>query len=414
MKQTIMEHIDDPVFLEQLYRKDKQNFVSAFSEIPDDFAADLVRFWKLRLAPECESEVNLFLNRDLWVVIALSLFTGILVKLPNLFSGIQADTFYARNLAMIVFNGIILFTFWQYRLFEWKKLLVYGLSVLIVALFVNLLPLASGDSIILALMHLPLLMWGLWGLVFIRFDHHAMDQRIGFIRFNGELLIMTGLILIAGAILAALTLGLFSAIDVSIEEFYLEYVVVFGSVAAPIISFYLIQLYPTITSRIAPVIARIFTPLVVITLTIYLISLIAAQSKILEDRGLLLLFNIMLLAVMAIIVFSISQLDKSKDRNVNILILFLLAGMAIIVNGIALTAIITRLTHGFTPNRTVVLGSNLLIFINLILIARNLFRAYFHINQLDSVEKTIAQYLPVYLAWTLFVIFALPFIFGMK
>jgi hypothetical protein len=123
---------------------------------------------------------------------------------------------------------------------------------------------------------------------------------------------MTGLILIAGIIFSGVTIGLFSVIDIGIKNFYMENIALTGVASAPIVSFYLIRLYPDITSKIAPVIARVFTPLVLVTLIIYLVSLIFSESKILEDRELLLLFNVMLLAVMGIIVFSVSELNKSR------------------------------------------------------------------------------------------------------
>jgi len=238
-----------------------------------------------------------------------------------------------------------------------------------------------------------------------------MSKRIEFIRFNGEFIIMTGLVLAAGALLTFVTIGLFSVIRVDIEKFYTDYVVVFGGVAAPIVSAYLIKKYPNMSSKIAPVIARVFTPLVFITLIIYLVSLIFSKSKIFEDRDLLLILNIALVCIMAIIVFSVSELDKTKDRNANVLILFLLSVVAIIINMIALTAIISRITGGFTPNRTVVLGSNILIFINLILMARSLFQSYYHANNLQSVERVLAQYLSIYFGWTIIVIYVLPFVF---
>jgi len=93
------------------------------------------------------------------------------------------------------------------------------------------------------------------------------------------------------------------------------------------------------------------------------------------------------------------------------MILFLLSVVAIIINMIALTAIISRITGGFTPNRTVVLGSNILIFINLILMARSLFQSYYHANNLQSVERVLAQYLSIYFGWTIIVIYVLPFVF---
>jgi hypothetical protein len=414
MKLQIIENINNPDELEKLYRQNKQDFSKSFAEIPDNYNSDLVNFWKIRLALETENEFKGFVKSDLLVVIVLSLVTGFLAKLPAIFSQINNENFYIRDLAIIVFNGIILYTFWQYRIVDIKRVLIYGLITFILLLFVNLLPYQRSDSVNLVFIHAPLFLWCIFGLSFVSFDYKNTAKRIEFIRFNGELLIMTGLILIAGGLLTVITLGLFTAIKMNIRKFYIDYVGIIGGVASPIVSYYLIRLYPKITSRIAPVIARVFTPLVLITLVLYLISLIFSDGKILEDRDLLMVFNFMLLAVMAIIVFSVSELDKSKERNINVLILFALAVLALITNSIALVAIITRVANGLTPNRTVVLVSNILIFVNLILIAKNLFLSYLKSNQLDSVENTVAKYLTIYFVWTIIVIFVLPFVFWFK
>jgi hypothetical protein len=412
MKQLIIENIDNSENLEKLYRDNKSDFGKSFAEISDDFDSELVKFWKVRLASETQIEPAGFMKLDLIIVVVLSLITGLLAKLPTIFPVINEDFFYSRDAAIIVFNGIILFVFWQNKIFQLKKILIYSATVIVLLLFVNLLPNQDSDSLLLVFIHTPLFLWCLFGLAYISFDFNNTAKRIEFIRFNGELLIMTGLILIAGGLLTAITVGLFSVIKYEVSEFYMEFIVIFGGVAAPIVSFYLIKLYPNITSKIAPVIARVFTPLVLITLIIYLISLIFSEAKILDDRDLLIVFNALLLVVMAIIVFSVTELEKAKAKNNNVLILFLLAVLTIVINTIALVAIISRVSNGFTPNRTVVLFSNILIFINLILITRDLFRAYFKAEKLDVVEATVAKYLTVYAVYTIFVIFILPFIFN--
>ena len=414
MKEEILRSTDDPEQLEKLYRLNKKSFSNAIAGIPGDNDSDLIRFWKIRLGHEKEIKRARFSRPDLTVVILLSIFTGLLVKIPAFFPNINEEFFYTRNLAIIVFNGIIFYTFWQNRIFDIRRILVYGSIVLILTLFINLLPYTESDSVMLSLIHSPLLLWCLFGLSFISFDYKNTDKRIDFIRFNGEFITMTGLILIAGFLFSGVTIGLFSVTDMDIENFYFENIALTGGAAIPIVAFYLIRLYPDITSRIAPVIARVFTPLVLITLVIYLGSVIFSESRILEDRDLLLLFNVMLLAVMGIIVFSVAELDKSRERDINVLILFLLAILAIVVNLIALIAIITRVADGLTPNRTVVLVSNILIFFNLILISKNLFISYFKRNHLESVEQTVARYLTIYAAWTVIVIFILPFVFGLE
>ncbi len=414
IKEEILSNIDDPEQLEKLYRHDKQNFIKAIAGITDDHDSDLIRFWKIRLGHEKEIKRALLSKTDLTIVILLSIFSGLMVKIPDFFSQINKEFFYTKNLAIIVFNGTILYTFWRNRIFDIRRILIYGSFTVILTLFVNFLPNTESDSIMLSLIHAPLLMWCLFGLSFVSFDYKNMGKRIEFIRFNGELITMTGLILIAGGLFSAVTIGLFSVIDLYIENFYFKNIALTGGVAAPIVSFYLIRLYPDITNKIAPVIARVFAPLVLVTLAVYLGSLIFSESRILADRELLLLFNVMLLAVMGIIVFSVSELDKTRERDINVLILFLLAMLAIVVDLIALIAIISRVAEGLTPNRSVVLISNILIFFNLILIVKNLYTSYFKSNQVESVEQTVARYLTIYAVWTVIVIFILPFVFGME
>lgn len=414
MKNRIIENIDNPEILEQLYRENKQDFCTSFADISDDYDSDLVKFWRIRLASESKNDKNQFSKKNLVVVILLSLIGGFLAKIPTIFPQINPDIFYTRNLPIIVFNGIILYTFWQNQYFKKINLLVYGLALLILTLFVNLLPNTNGDTITLSLIHSPLLLWCFFCLAFTSFNYNSISKKIEFIRFNGELIIMTGLILIAGGLLTAVTIGLFSVIKIDIENFYFEYVVITGVVAAPIVSTYLVRLYPNLTSKISPVIARVFTPLVLITLAVYLVTLLFSDIKIFQDRDLLMLFNVMLIAVLAIIVFSVSELDKFKARDVNVLLLFLLAALAIVINSIALVAIVSRVLYGLTPNRLVVLVFNLIVFVNLLHIAVNLYKSYFNTTSIETVEHTVAKYLNVYAIYSIIIVFILPFIFGFK
>jgi hypothetical protein len=123
----------------------------------------------------------------------------------------------------------------------------------------------------------------------------------------------------------------------------------------------------------------------------------------------------MLIGVMAIIVFSVSGTNMIIKQKFSEIVLFILSIVTLIINLIALSAIFYRLGHyGLTPNRLAILGSNILIFVNLILIAIDLFKISFRNSETDKVGFTISKYLPVYLVWTLIVVFLFPVIFGMK
>ena len=118
---------------------------------------------------------------------------------------------------------------------------------------------------------------------------------------------------------------------------------------------------------------------------------------------------------MAIIIFSVSEMTANRKYRFSEITLFALSVIALIIDLVALSAILYRLGEfGFTPNRTAVLGSNLLISGNLFLIMIDLYRVNFSGRDIKQVELTIARYLPVYALWTVFVVFGLPWIFGLK
>lgn len=413
MKQQIIDRINDPDELEALYRQDPRNFEKTFAEI-GDYDSPLIRFWQLRLSPDRPAAKTGLELHDLFQVLTIALFTAILVMIPAIFTGVNREFFYLRDIAFIAFNGLIIYSFRLNKITAINKWALYGGILIITGLYINLLPTGTSDSIILAQLHVPLMLWCFFGLTFVQLDYRSLAGRMNFIRFSGELVIMTGLILLAGGVLTVVTMGLFSVIGMSIEQIYADFIAVPGAVAAPVIAWYLIRTYPGITSKIAPVIARVFTPVVLITLTVYLVSLLFSKNSILENREMLIVFNVMLLGVLTLIIFSVSEITREATGKNTLMILLLLSAIAIIINSIALAAIVTRVLDGLTPNRTVVLITNILVFINLILITVKLYQARFKDASPEIIEKSVAKYLTVYAAWTVIAIFIVPVVFGFR
>jgi hypothetical protein len=118
---------------------------------------------------------------------------------------------------------------------------------------------------------------------------------------------------------------------------------------------------------------------------------------------------------MAIILFSITEATKKENNKISLLFLFSLSILTIITNGIALSAIGFRIfEYGITPNRLAVLGSNLLIFINLIWITHQLLQSIKKKKDAENIEQAIAFFLPIYGLWTAIVVFIIPLLFGFK
>ncbi|HMP87374.1 MAG TPA: DUF4153 domain-containing protein, partial [Lacibacter sp.] len=240
-------------------------------------------------------------------------------------------------------------------------------------------------------------------------------RRTAYLRFNGDLLIMGVLLGLAGLLFTGLTMGLFSLVGIRIEEFYARYIAVWGLAALPLVATFLVHNNPQLVNRISPLIARIFTPLVFVTLLLFLGAVLFTGKNLYNDRDFLLLFNGILLAVMALVMFGVTEATKNSGGTINLFFLTGLSFVALVINGLALSAIVFRLAeYGLTPNRVAVLGGNLLLFINLLLVSRQLLQLLRGKATVENVEKVLVLLLPVYAAWTALVTFALPLLFQFR
>ena len=409
----ILKHIQDPAELEKLYRSNKAEFKQAFFSIyPEIKDKDLAEFWNERLKDEPDA-ISWGSKKEHGYLILAILTAGILAKIPEIFS-IDEEFFYPRNISFIVLPLIT-------ALFAWKNQLslnaiavlsgITGLSLV----YINSLPGKETDTLILACIHLPLILWGLLGAAYSGPDLRNWQSRLSFLRFNGEAGIMSVLIGIAGFLLSAITIALFGLIDVQVEEFWANYVAAFGLPAIPFLGVYLAHTNPQLVNKVSPVIAKIFSPLVLVMLVIYLIAIAVTGKDPYNDRDFLLLFNALLVGVMALIFFSVAEGSSKERQPFGIWILLLLSLATIVVNGVALSAIIFRISEwGFTPNRTAVLGGNILILTHLLVVSWRLYHSAAKEAELSQVGRSIVIYLPVYMLWSAVVVFLLPVIFGFE
>jgi hypothetical protein len=360
------------------------------------------------------TETPIFGRKDL-IFIAIAVFiAGWIVKIPRLIH-MEDDLFIARNISFIVFPLLIFYFTWKKNI-PYKTLVVPAIIIGLSAIFINLLPANDkSDTLILSTMHLPILIWSLVGFSFTGNNLKNVVERVAFLRFNGDLVVMGAVMALSGALFTAITIGLYELIDIDIKEFYVDYVVTWGLPAIPIIATVLVINNPTLVGRVSPIIAKIFTPFVFVSLAIFLGAIFATKKDPFNDREFLVVFNALLVGVMAIILFSISEASKGRNNKIQLLFLAGLSILTIIDNGIALSAIIFRIVEfGITPNRIAVLGSNILMFLHLITIAYQLLNLLNKKSDILAVENTIAKYLPLYTIWAGVVVFALPILFGNK
>lgn len=414
MKDKIQENIDNAAELERLYRSDKQTFKHDFDLLyPSLKGSALATFWHERLNYQA-SDFSFGSRTELIFVLLASLLAGLIAKFPAIFS-IDPEFFYPRNIGFIVFPFLSAYFLRQHKA-QARQIIITALVFLAALVFINLFPGDDqSDTFILTCIHLLICFWMMLGVSFTGAHLHSTASRMNFLKYNGDLLVMMALILISGVIMTGITIGLFSLIGFAIQKFYMENIVVLGLAASPVLATYLVRENQQLVGKVTPVIAKIFSPLVLITLAIYLIAIIYSGKDPYNDREFLIIFNGMLVGVLALIVFSVAETSGKEQHSASGIILLALSVVTICVSGIALSAIVFRIVEmGITPNRLAVLGANVLILINLILISWQLFKALKTKGDFSGVEKSIAQFLPYYGLWAVFVSFVLPYLFGFR
>ncbi len=414
MQQEIIQHLDQPAHLEQLYRNSPHAFSAAFKSLYPNVAGNPVAdAWHHRLQYQANNSFDWGSGREILLLLLLSAISGCCWFLPVWFK-LPEDSFYQHYLSFILFLPIALYYFYKKQLEYSKLLLPLGLFLLVFC-FVFFLPIpfnsATGQ---LRDLHIPFLLWSIAGYVFVRNQLKDTESTIQYLQHNGNWLIFSGLLGIAGGLFTALSVLLFDMIGIQLSSIYEKYFFRWVIGAFPLFSCYVILNNPSLVNRISPIIARIFAPIVLLTLFGFLVSLAFDPGKIFNSRELLIVFNLVLVAVMAIVLFSLTIRNEAGCGDVGKNILALLSVLTCIANLLALSAILYRLaSYGFTPNRTAVLGANLIMFAHLSKITYQLLKGISNNYMMRAVENAIARWIPLYTIWAASVVFLFPFIFNM-
>jgi hypothetical protein len=315
----------------------------------------------------------------------------------------------------------------------------WGLSALILSALIAILLLAAGAYVLLTYpqtgpvpfqeqyltlmaLHLPLLAWAGVGAYLIA-RHRDPANRFSFLIKSVEVFILGGLYVGAGGLFTAITFGLFQALDVDLPEVVQRLFIAGGGGLIPVVATAVIynpaqppagQAFDEGLSKLVALLMRILLPLTLLVLLVYLAFIPFNFRAPFENRDVLIVYNGMLFAVVALLVGAtpvrLADVAPGLRRWLRLGITAV-AALALIVSLYALAAILYRtFLDRLTPNRLAFIGWNVVNAGLLILVlfqarggeGRWLQRLYFAYS-----AGTVA-----YAAWTLAVILALPWAFG--
>jgi hypothetical protein len=393
--------------------------MGALDEISNEFAREhSERLWKqLVMAPTASDKPTRETRTETIVVFALAVAAAVAVKVPVLFGLDWTDenaNVYARNITFFVFPLLTGYFVWKRRLGRrtWGWI---ALAFAAAVLFANVYPFAEPESHteILTALHLPIALWLAVGIAYAGGRWRDSARRMDFVRFTGELFIYYALIALGGGVLIAFTMGMFKAIGIDAEWAVGQWLVPCGALGAVIIGSWLVEAKQSVIENMAPVLTRLFTPLFTLVLLVFLATMALTGRGIDIERNVLIGFDLLLVLVLGLLLYSVSARDPLAPPDAFDLLLVLLLISALIVDIVALAAIAARISEfGFTPNRVAALGENVILLVNLGWSAALYLRFLRGRGSFASLERWQTSYLPVYAMWAAFVVVVFPPLFG--
>jgi hypothetical protein len=392
--------------------------MGALDAISNEFAREhSERLWKQLVIGSTDTARPMReVRKETIVVFALAMVAALAVKVPEWLGlewGGKDMPFLLRNAGFFVLPLLTGYFTWKRRLNRRTRVwlaLGFGAAVL----FANVYPFeAGGDTERLTALHLPIALWLLVGVAYAGGRWGESARRMDFVRFSGELFIYYALIALGGGVLIGFTMGMFQAIGIDAELVVQHWLLPCGMVGAVIVGSWLVEAKQSVIENMAPVLTRLFTPLFAIALVAFLGTMVWTGRGIDIERNALIAFDLLLVLVLGLLLYSISARDPLAPPGGFDLLLVLLLVSALIADAFALAAIGARISEfGFTPNRVAALGENVVLLVNLGWSAVLYIRFLRGRGSFASLERWQTTYLPAYSVWAAIVVVGFPPVFG--
>lgn len=287
-----------------------------------------------------------------------------------------------------------------------------------VALWMNLAPFdaaadAGAQTPLLAALHAPVACWLLVGIAYTGLAWRETGRRMDFVRFTGEGFVYYVLIALGGQVLFGLT----AAILAPLVPGWLMPLAEWGALSLAVVAFpfaaWLVELKQSVIENIAPVLARVFSPLFAVVTVVAAFVYLVLGSMQPFNRELMIVFDAVLVVALGLALYNLSA--RSPGRAALFFDVVALVGIvgALALDAFVLVDLVARIgEHGWTPNRVAAAGLNLVLFAVLAVAA---VLGVLHLagrKPIAALERWLMATLPAYSLWAAVVVVILPLAFS--
>ena len=380
------------------------------------------RLWKQLVLSGDEPSVR---ASGMVLALGLAVAAAVAVKLPALF-GVGADGdasgFYLRNAPLLILPFLAAY-FLVRRPAPVRTIVVVASAFVAVAVLLNVYRFTAGGATeVLAALHAPVVLWLVTGLAYVGAQWRSGIARMDFIRFTGEWFVYVVLLALGGGVLAGITMGVFGAIGLDPSRFVSDWLIPCGAAGAVVVAAWLVEAKQSVIENIAPVLTKVFTPLFTALLLALIVARLlqrdlvdpgAADYVVFGQRDLLIIFDVVLLVVLGLLLYSLSARVPDQRPGWFDRLQLVMVIAALVVDVLVLIAMIGRIgAYGASANKLASLGLNLILLINLGGAAWLQAGFLRHRTRFATLERWQTSYVPVYLAWAAVVVVVFPPAFG--
>jgi hypothetical protein len=437
---------NDPLRLEQLYQAARlergaaeftADLRTCYAECPANI---LYAAWHYRLQ-ESEPVDQGESHRPNWTLaIPLSSLTGLILGLlsnPRLTIGPATDHVLALGLLAMPVVGLAVITYLALTARQRygrtqdgdavlaqtpRRALLAALAILVATAYALLLATTRSTYRDVMMLHLPLLAVGAVGYTILG-ERFFPPSLFAVLRKTIEVVVTSGVYAIALVAFAAISYGMFEALDLTFPQPFTQawYVGLAGLVPLVAVAFSydpllvpLEQDFGRGLSKMVELLPRLLLPLILLLLVVYLLVIPFNFMAPFRQRDVLIVYNAMLFGIMAVLVAATPLREEDLTPRWQTLLrraMIAVAGLVVLVSLYALAATVYRTVQGgWTLNRLTIIGWNV---INIGLLILLIIR-----QRRDGASRWIASLHEVfcvgtiaYLAWAAFLWLVTPWIF---
>ena len=140
---------------------------------------------------------------------------------------------------------------------------------------------------------------------------------------------------------------MFEAIGIKAEELFAQWLPSCAA-GAVLVAAWLVEAKQSVIENMAPVLTRLFSPILAVVLVVFLATVLWTGRGIDIDRNVLIAFDLLLVLVLGLLLYSVSARDPQAPPGVFDAVQVVLLICALLADALALWAIAARITWSWT------------------------------------------------------------------